>query len=67
MNFSDAVFLAEISVGFSEKVVTSIGSIYLGFVVSWRNHRLKTFVEDEEEEEERRLQKYKMAACMDRT
>lgn len=67
MNFSDAVFLAEISVGFSEKVVTSIGSIYPGFVVSWRNHRLKTFVEDEEEEEERRLPKYKMAACMDRT
>lgn len=51
MNFSDVVALAEISVGFSEKVLTSIGSIYPGFVDSWGNHRLKTSVEDEEEEE----------------
>lgn len=68
MNFSDVVALAEISVGFSEKVLTSIGSIYPGFVDSWGNHRLKTSVEDEEEEEqERRRQRYKMAACLDRT
>lgn len=65
MTFSDVAALAGIFWEGSHK--------YLGInpeqiVDSWRNHRLKTFVQDEEDEdEERRRQKYKMAAWMDRT